>query len=273
MYSLGVWNSENDVTTASHYCCRLRLPNALTLLCLVPLSCRRSAAAVVTAGRGGGGLLAIIVLIVVDGLATAVVTPLFRSDCNCSSPQLSSSASTSRCCESSAEPVDEHGVSAGGGCSVLVGPRPPPGALTLPPPPPLLAGIRGGSDDAATVRAALEFTATSTSSSSSSSSLSSSSDDVAVSLVGDATMTGGGPRLIGTAGSAQDGFAGSGGGRVTPLTTDAGGKHSRTVWKTWSGLINVHNARTAAFGRREPVMGTGFQGFKEKRTAGDQCLI
>jgi len=64
---------------------------------------------------------------------------------------------------------------------------------------------------------------------------------VAVSLVGDATITGGGARLVGTAGT-HDGFAGSGGGRVTPLTTD-GGKHSRTVWKIWSGLINVHNAR------------------------------
>jgi len=140
---------------------------------------------------------------------------------SCSSPQLSSSASAARSatsrCESSV-PVDELGVSAafssGSGAATLVSRC----ALDL-------AGICGGS-----------MAVPSWPSSSSSSS------DVAVSLVGDATITGGGARLVGTAGT-QDGFAGSGGGRVTPLTTD-GGKHSRTVWKTWSGLINVHNART-----------------------------
>lgn len=157
---------------------------------------------------------------------------LIRS--SCSSPQLSSSASAARSatsrCESSV-PVDELGVSAAlqssdgsgaivaSGCTFVKGPW----ALDL-------AGIRGGS-----MAVSRPPTVPPPSSLSSS--------DVAVSLVGDATMTGGGTRLAGTAGT-QDGFAGSGGGRETPLTTD-GGKHSRTVWKTWSGLINVHNAWTA----------------------------
>lgn len=141
---------------------------------------------------------------------------------SCSSPQLSSSASATSRCESSV-PVDELGVSAafssGSGAATLVSRC----ALDL-------AGICGGSM-AVPSRPRLP----------SSSSPVSSSLDVAVSLVGDATITGGGTRLVGTAGT-HDGFAGSGGGRVTPLTTD-GGKHSRTIWKTWSGLINVHNAR------------------------------
>lgn len=141
---------------------------------------------------------------------------------SCSSPQLSSSASAARSatsrCESSV-PVDELGVSAvlssiGSGAATLVRRF----ALDR-------AGIFGGS-----ITVSL-----------------SSSSDVAVSLVGDATMTGGGPRLVGAPGT-QDGFAGSGGGRETPLTTE-GGKHSRTVWKIWSGLINVHNAWNTAFGR------------------------
>lgn len=139
---------------------------------------------------------------------------LLRS--SCSSPQLSSSASAARSatsrCESSV-PVDELGVSAalsstGSGAATLTR------QLALD-----RAGIFGGS-----ITVSLQ-----------------SSSDVAVSLVGDATMTGGGPRLIAGAPGTQDGFAGSGGGRVTPLTTE-GGKHSRTVWKIWSGLINVHNA-------------------------------
>lgn len=162
---------------------------------------------------------------IVPGAFCCCISPRgLRSCCSCSSPQLSSSASAARSatsrCESSV-PVDELGVSAalssgGSGAATLVSRC----ALDL-------AGICGGS--MAVV---------------SRSSPSSSSSDVAVSLVGDATMTGGGPRLVGTAGT-QDGFAGSGGGRETPLATE-GGKHSRTVWKIWSGLINVHHARTVS---------------------------
>jgi len=171
-------------------------------------------------------ILLLLLLLVVILLALCLMAVLafcsprgLRS--SCSSPQLSSSASAARSatsrCESSV-PVDELGVSAafssGSGAATFVSRC----ALDL-------AGICGGSMTVPSWPWP---------------SLSSSSD-VAVSLVGDATITGGGARLIGTAGT-QDGFAGSGGGRVPPLTTD-GGKHSRTVWKIWSGLINVHNAR------------------------------
>lgn len=171
-------------------------------------------------------LLLLLLLLLLIALCLMAVLALFCSPrglrSSCSSPQLSSSASAARSatsrCESSV-PVDELGVSAafssGSGAATLVSRC----ALDL-------AGICGGS------MAVPSWPWLSSSSSSS---------DVAVSLVGDATITGGGTRLVGTAGT-QDGFAGSGGGRVTPLTTD-GGKHSRTIWKTWSGLINVHNAR------------------------------